>query len=346
MAGIVRKPGDQGIPRWARRSGALKDASKRIGQAVGIAVVAILVFGANAQASEKIKVFVSILPQAYFVERVGGRHVDVQVLAGPGQSHESYEPTPRQMSLLAQAQVFFRIGLPFETGLVPKISSAAKSLLVVDTTKGIELREMVEPHDHGHGKTSDRHGRPKPRKPVDGKKSSHDKDEEAHTEELDPHTWLDPILVKRQAWTIAETLCTIDARRCDEYRSNLEALRQDLDALHEEIARALVGVKGREIFVFHPAYGYFADRYGLKQVAVETGGKEPSAKQLAGLINKAKKKGVKVIFVQPQFDTKNAHTIAAAIEGAVVSMDPVARDYIQNLREMASKVEGALSKQK
>ena len=89
-----------------------------------------------------------------------------------------------------------------------------------------------------------------------------------------------------------------------------------------------------------------ADRYGLKQVAVETGGKEPSARQLATLIDKAREAGAKVIFMQPQFDRRNAETIAKAIEGAVVSLDPLDADYIENLEEMASKVESALSTQK
>jgi zinc transport system substrate-binding protein len=124
----------------------------------------------------------------------------------------------------------------------------------------------------------------------------------------------------------------------------LEKFQADLDQVNAKIARVLAPMKGKEIFVFHPAYGYFTHRYGLKQVAVETGGKEPSAKQLAALIDKAKAANVKVIFVQPQFDKKNAETVAKTIGGAVVSLNPLAVDYIKNLDEMASKVESALSK--
>ena len=101
-------------------------------------------------------------------------------------------------------------------------------------------------------------------------------------------------------------------------------------------------MEGRSFFVFHPSFGYFADDYGLEQVAVETGGSEPSARQLARLIREARDAEVRVIFVQPQFSRKSAETIASEIGGAVVPIDPLARDYIENLERMARAVEEGL----
>ena len=279
-------------------------------------------------AAAEIKAFVSILPQKYFVERIGGNLVEVAVLVGPGQSPATYEPTPRQMAELSKAKVLFRIGVPFENSLLPKITSTFKDLVIVDTREGIKLRKMSSDHEH--------------------KKDKHRKEEEDDHRHgagtLDPHIWLDPILVKTQAKTICEALSKLDSKNAKVYQQNLKKFLSNLDQVDVKIGRALAPMKGKEILVFHPAYGYFAHRYGLKQVAVETGGKEPSAKQLAALIEKAKAAGVKVIFVQPQFNKNNAETVARAIGGAVVSLNPLAVDYIKNLEEMASKVESALSK--
>ncbi|MFH1113632.1 MAG: zinc ABC transporter substrate-binding protein [Pseudomonadota bacterium] len=285
-----------------------------------------------------VNVFVSILPQKYFVERVGGDLVNVAVLVGPGQSPATYEPRPRQMAELSKAKIFFRIGVPFEQSLMPKIESAFKGLTVVDTRKGISLRNMAEKHDHAH------EGEDRP----DGKGLRGEEHAENHKEEHhheagapDPHIWLDPVLVKTQAKTVCDALSNVDPQHAGTYRKNLEKFQSDLDMANDKIAKVLAPLKGKIVFVFHPAYGYFTDRYGLKQVAVETGGKEPTAGQLAELIDKAKRSGVKVIFVQPQFDRRNAETIAKAISGVVVSLDPLSPDYLKNLNDMASRMESS-----
>jgi zinc transport system substrate-binding protein len=296
----------------------------------------------------KLKVFVSIMPQKYFVERVGGDRVDVNVLVGAGQSPHTYEPTPRQLADLSGARLLFRVGVPFEDILMPKIESAFKGLTVVDTRKGIELIPM-ESHDENH-EAEEAHGHETEREGHAGEETHAgegrhgQKDEHSHEAgSPDPHIWLDPVRVKIQAQTICDSLSTIDPAGAPIYRRNLKSFQEDLDRLNALIGKALAPIKGKQIFVFHPAYGYFADRYGLEQEAVETGGKEPSAKQLAGLIDKAKRAGVRVIFVQPQLDTKYAATIAEAIGGAVVTLDPLEPDYIRNLEDMAAKVKSALS---
>jgi zinc transport system substrate-binding protein len=265
---------------------------------------------ATQGASRPVNVFVSIPPQAYCVERIGGSAVDVDVLVGPGHEPSTYEPTPKQMARLGQAQVYFRIGTPFEDGFIGKIEKIFKGLRIVDTRQGVPLRYFDSPS-----------GKAIP----------------------DPHIWLDPKRMKIQADTIYRTLRETDPGRGEMYKKNLQAFEDDLDALDGKIARTLAPLRGRTVYVFHPAFGYFCDSYGLTQVSIEEEGKEPSPKQLARLITRARHEGVKVIFVQPEFSTKNARVIAQAIGGAVVPMDPLAGDYLTNLETMAERLKSALS---
>jgi zinc transport system substrate-binding protein len=308
-----------------------------------IVLLIALVMSLPAHAAEKpgakIKAFVSILPIAYFVERVGGSNVEVSVLVAPGQDPHTFEPTPRLMAKLANARVLFKMGFPFEETIIKKIGSTFKNVEVVDLQQGIRLRAMTEEeaaaegaeHEHGHGHAH-------------GEVEDHERRHEAG--DLDQHTWLDPQLAKIQARTIADTLIRIDPGRKDQYEKNLQDFRKDLDAIHGQLTKALAPVKGKSFFVFHPAYGYFGDAYGLKQIPVQIGGKEPTARQLARLIQLAKEDGVRVIFVQPQFSKKSAEALAKAIGGAVVPLDDLAPDYLNNMREMAAKLDSALQAQK
>lgn len=288
----------------------------------------------HADQNGKIDVFVSLLPTGYFVDRIGGPYVNTNVLVGPGQDPHTFEPTPKLMARLSDARVLFKMGFPFEESLIKKIGSMFKNLKVVDLQKGIELRTMTEEEEHDHG---DSHGH------------AHVGEKHGHTHdagEKDPHTWLDPRLARVQAQTIADTLISLDPAHKAVYEKNLADLQKDLDAIHDQLTKALAPLKGRKFFVFHPAYGYFGDAYGLKQIAVQLGGKEPTGRQLARLIQLAKEDDVRVIFVQPQFSQKTAETLAKSIGGAVIPLDDLAPDYLKNLQEMASKLEAALATQK
>jgi zinc transport system substrate-binding protein len=264
------------------------------------------------------RVFVSILPQAYFIERIGGERVQVEVLVKPGQDPHTFEPTPQQMARLAEAKAFFRIGVDYENALMPRIESTMKELVVVDCREGIRLRQI---ENRGHDENEDEH------------------------EGTDPHVWLSVRNALRIAATMHDALVRLDPAGKDIYNRGYGQLTDDLKGLDRSIAEIMAPVRGRRFFVFHPSFGYFADDYGLDQIAVETGGAEPSARQLARLIEEARSAGVRVIFVQPQFSQKSAKTVAAEIGGAVVPIDPLARDYIDNLESMASAVEEGLQKE-
>ncbi len=277
--------------------------------------------GAMTSGQSRIGVFVSILPQAYFAERIAGERVRVEVMVKPGQDPHTFEPTPQQMARLAEAEAFFRIGVEFENTLMPRIESTMKELVVVDCREGIRLRR-IESEEHDTGELAG--------------------EQKGEHEGSDPHVWLSVRNAIRIAATMHQALVRLDPEGREFYDTGYGELVEELKALDRRISGILAPVKGRAFFVFHPSFGYFADDYGLEQIAVETGGAEPSARQLTRLIEQARRSGVRVIFVQPQFSQKSAETIAAEIGGAVVPIDPLARDYIDNLEKMALAVEGGL----
>jgi len=287
-------------------------------------LVVVLAFGcgrAETGGAGKTKVFVGILPQKYFVDRIGDGFVETEVLLPPGRTEHTYEPTPQQMSALGTAKLYFEMGLPFETRILEKASAMYPNLKVVDTRKGITLMPMTEP-------------------------DADEPEEEAAAEGgLDPHIWLDPKLVKIQSGTIAAALKETDPAHAADYEKNLAALDADLDAVDAKIRNALAPLKNREFLVFHPAFGYFARAYDLRQVPIEILGKEPSAKQLTEIIDRARKDNIRVVFVQPQYSQRSAEAIAEAIHGAVIPLDALAYDYIGNLEDIAKKIDKALKEQ-
>jgi len=296
-------------------------ASRYLAAALVLAVAAVPSCGKREgpPAPSRLRVFVSIEPQAFFVEKIGGDRVEVEVLVKAGQSPATFAPTPGQVVRLGAADAFFRVGAPFEDVLLAKLAGTARRLRVVDTRRGIKLRPLDEGAE----------------------------DEEGHAHgPLDPHIWMSPRLVKIQAATICEELCRLDPADAEWFRKNLAAFSAELDALDARIAKALAPLRGQEVLVFHPAYGYFADAYGLKQVAVEARGKAPGARRLVEIINWARSRGIKVVFVQPQFSQRSARAVAEAIGGIVVTLDPLARDYLANMEALARKVQEALAARK
>ncbi len=316
---------------------------------VGILIIPPTVFGA---APGKVEVFVSIAPQAYFVQRIGGDRVESSVLVPPGKSPATYAPASSQMVKLSRALLLFTIGVPFEEALIPKIRAMAPGLSIVDTSQGISLRQLdggkeILDQTHGHGKKAstiaNSGGGELEEHPGQGAEENEHHDHGAKGN--DPHIWMNPLLVKKQAQNICDALIALVPEDEELFRSNLHLFQRDLDLLDQKIASVLQPLRGDTIFVFHPVFGYFADAYGLRQLAVERGGKTPKGRDLVSFIQLAKKNSVRVIFVQPQFDQRVALKIASAINGVVVPLDPLAQDYIENLSQMAMTIKKALVKQ-
>jgi zinc transport system substrate-binding protein len=147
-------------------------------------------------------------------------------------------------------------------------------------------------------------------------------------------------LVKIQAETIYEALATAHPASSAYYLENLKRFKSDLDALDRRIAASLKKATNRKFMVFHPAWGYFARDYGLEQIPIEIEGKEPAAKDLIRIVEEAKQEGIDIIFVQKQFSKTSAETVARAIGGKVVAMDPLAGDYLKNMEAIADRLAG------
>ena len=293
----------------------------------------------------KIEVFVSIAPQAYFVQRIGGDRVDVSVLVPPGKSPATYAPSSGQMLKLSRTSLLFTVGVPFESALIPRIRAMAPDLDIVDTTQGVPLRRFDEGEALHPNEKEGAHDTEEPHHHDDGddKADHHDAAHHHHGNGgIDPHIWMSPRLVKIQARTMCEALSASAPEDALLFSKNLETFLKDLDDLDRKLAKVLRPLQGETLFVFHPVFGYFADAYGLKQLAVERGGKTPKGRDLVKFIQLAKEHHVRVIFVQPQFDQRVAGKIASAIQGAVVSLDPLAKDYIDNLSHMAQTIQDTL----
>ena len=284
--------------------------------------------GGDDAAGGRLRVFVTVQPQAYLLERIGGPHVAVEVLAGAGQDPHTFEPTPRQVLALSKARLFFHVGMPLETRLVEKISGSRGGLTVVDMARGIQMRTATEPCIH-QGEADDH--------------EQCDHEEHNHAAEPDPHVWLSPPLAKILAANAAEALAQADPEHAADFEKNLAALCEELDALHEKLAESLEPHRGQSFYVFHPALGYFGETYGLTQRAVEFEGKRPSPRQLRALIKRAKAERVRIVFVQPQFDRRTAEVVAELIGGATVPIDPLAKDVLKNLDAAAREIRRSLS---
>ena len=267
--------------------------------------------------SATLDVVVSLAPQEWLVNRIGGEAVDGEILVSAGQDPHSFEPKPRQIARLAKARLYFTVGLPFEKRLREKIEDAEMPVRFVDNAAGI-VKIPVTINEHGAG-------------------HSH------HGDEDDPHVWLSPTNLMVMAGNIVQALSQADPTNARLYADNFAKLKDQLTTLHEGIASRLKPFAGAAFYVFHPSFGYFAKDYGLRQEAVEIEGKSPSPKQLQHLIAKARKDGARVIFSQPQFDPKSAEAVAQAIGGRVVPLDPLAYDVAANLNLMADSIATALS---
>jgi zinc transport system substrate-binding protein len=299
----------------------------------------IFAFAGYGRAAQTVPVFVSIVPQKFFVQQIGKDLVSVQVMVQPGASPATYEPKPRQMADLSKAAIYFSIGVPFENTWLVKFAAANPSMKVVPTDQDIAKLPMAGHHHHeeeahleeGHHHEEAGHA-----------KADHGEGHHHANGGLDPHIWLSPPLVKIQAHTIMTALQAIDPVHQSAYAANYQRFAATIDELDSQLKQTFSGKKGLQFMVFHPSWGYFAHAYGLTQVPIEIEGKNPKPAQLQRLIEHARASKINVIFVQPQFSTRSADQIAHAIHGQVLPADPLAEDWTANLRMAAEKFKAAL----
>ena len=290
--------------------------------AVILATIVIVIFYPVALQAQSITVFVSITPQQYFAEHIGGSHIQVQVMVPPAASPHTYEPKPRQMAALAKTDVYYAIGVPFEQAWLPKIAAINPQMMIVHTDDGIDKLTSVESDDH------------LPQNKNDG---------QHHAERgVDPHIWLSPPLVMIQAQHMRDALIKVDPNHSADYRQNYQNFIAEVQTLNNELSNELAPYKGTRFMVFHPTWGYFAKAYGLVQIPIEIEGKDPKPAQLQTVINQAKEIGIKAILVQPQFSTKSAEIISSTLGGRVIAVDPLSADWNANLRQLSQQLQAIL----
>ncbi len=264
----------------------------------------------------RLHIAVSILPQEEFVRRIAGELVEVTVLIPPGASPATYEPRPQQIRGLAGCDLYFTVGVPFEDAWLERIQSANPQMRLVDSTAGIQHRVMSAHHHH-------------------------EGDDHAHTAETevaehpDPHVWLAPRLVRVQAENIARALSELSPEQAPQFQVGLNLFLEELDRLDARLHSILDPVPQRKFMVFHPAWGYFADDYGLEMIPVEVGGQEPSGAELATFVDLAREEGLKVILAQPEFSTRAVDTLAKEIDGRVLLASPLGQPWADSLVQLA-----------
>ncbi len=273
----------------------------------------------TANTLRPLTVAASILPQKYFIDKIAKGRIKTIIMVPPGANPHTYEPRPKQMVAISFARAYLAIGIEFEKVWLKKILSQNSHLQLFHVDRGIKEKRaglVVVSISTRQSKLTNGHGMHQVSNP-------------------DPHIWLSPVLAKIIALNTAKALIAIDPENKEFYSRNLEMLEQEIDRLHQKIKKLLQNKRNRSFIVFHPAWGYFADAYGLKEVPIEVQGNEPSPKELQKIIAFARKKNIKVILVEPQFSDRSARIISKEIGAALVKVDPLAYDWADNLLNVA-----------
>lgn len=254
--------------------------------------------GATATTQKPI-IAVSIVPEQTFVKAVCGDLAEVITMIPPGNSPENYEPIPSEIELFSKSSIYFSIGVPTEkVNILPNVGNV-KVVSLADTVAAVYPDRTFE------------------------------------SGERDPHIWLSPKRVKIMVETIADEMSKLDPNNAEIYSKNAQAYIETLDDLDEQIKSALDGVKSKKFIVYHPAFGYLADDYGLTMYALEDEGKEATAQHLEDMIDLAKAENIKVIFYQEEIDSSQSKAFAEEIGGKTIQLAPLAADYVNNLKGMA-----------
>jgi zinc transport system substrate-binding protein len=260
-------------------------------------------------------VSVSILPQKYFVDKIAGNLLHVNVLVPPGSSPHNYEILPSQMKDLAHSKAWLQVGLlSFEAALKEKLSSVNKYVAMVNCSEGIL--------------------------PIEGTKDEHDEggNAHAHSETYDPHIWLAPAETKIIAQNTLKALKAAFPEHATTFEANYNRFSSKIDSLTLVIQQKLSGLNNRHILIFHPALAYYARQFNLEQTALEMDGKEPSPRHMKEIVDLAHAQNIHVIFIQKEFDAAFAQQLSREINGKVVVIDPLDYNWESQLLDITQKI--------
>ena len=261
----------------------------------------------SAQSEQKPTITVTLEPLRYFTEAIAGDQYQVVSMVPKGSSPETYDPTPQQLVALNKSQAYFRIGhIGFEQTWMDRLASNSPQLKFFDTSEGIDL---IRTAGHQHG-------------------------DHYHAGGVEPHVWNSANNAIILAENIYQALCELDASHQSYYKERLDSLKQAIQQTDQTI-RELLQKADRTFLIYHPALSYFARDYGLKQISIEEEGKEPSPAQLKTLIETCRKENIHVIFVQQEFDIRNAQLIADELGVTIIPINPLSYDWSTEMINVA-----------
>lgn len=271
----------------------------------------------------------TILPVEYFIEQIGSNSVEITTIVKANADPHSFEPKVSDMKKLEFSDLFFAVGIEYEGVWLPKFNKAYPNLKIINTQANAHMPQDHDNHDGHDHEDEEHHG-------------DHDGHDNHDHEEFDTHIWLDPIMVKDQAKIIAQALSDEYPQNSQIYSQNLDKFNQEIDKLDSYIKDSLKDLKNRKFMVFHPSWGYFAKRYDLTQIAIESGGKEPKPAALARLIKRAKDENIKVVFISPGFSKKSAELIAKQTGAKLIEIDPLSKEWLENMYKIADIFKSSL----
>ena len=271
-------------------------------------LLSLFLFSCKEKKQDRHIVTVSILPQKYFVERIAGDYLQVNVMVPPGMNPATCDLNTGQLKKLYDSDLCFAIGyLPFETTHLYPALSNRPDIPLIRHSDSLQLIAGSCNHDH------------------------HD-----HTHEggVDPHVWLSPHYAKSIGRDIYRTLSEKYPEKQQEFLANYKLLEQDIDKIAHSADSILSEKKHKTFLIYHPALTYFAHDYNMEQISIEHEGKEPDPRHLKEIMDTAKEKDIHVIFIQNQFDISNAQSIAKAIGTDIIPIDPLNEDWLAEMQKL------------
>ena len=278
-------------------------------------LIAIAITSCSDKKNTPTSISVSVLPQKYLVEQLMGNDVPVNVLIPKGSSPATYSPSPVQVKNLSQSKIYLRIGhIGFEQAWMGRISEINPELIILDTSIGISL---IRGEDHVHG-------------------------DHVHEGGVDPHIWTSPKAMLTVLKNTQEALINHFPKSKEQILKRGLVLEKKMIQLDDEFEMKCNSFAKKSFYIFHPAYTYLARDYGLEQISIERKGKEPSAQWLKKLIDYGREQDIKAIFIQEEFDKRNADVIADELDIPAIQVNPLSADWEKEMRNTLSKLENAL----
>ncbi len=273
-----------------------------------------IVFGASAA---RLNVIVTIPPQAFLVKSIAGKRTNVTSMVPEDGSPHTSSLTPEKIKKIRKADIYFRVGtpLPFEENNLPVFREENPDLIVVNTSRGMNLKSL----DEHYGESAADHGN-------------------GNNKAIDNHVWLSPPNLKVMAKNVFNSLSELDPSSEQYYDKNLEELLKQISEIDNRLSRILGDFTGRNFLVYHPAWGYFGDEFKLHQVAVQEKGDKPGPMRVREIASFAKEHGLHKIIASSQFSPSTARMVARTFGGSVATINPLKRDILNELVRLAKEI--------